>query len=283
MNNVYKLIYGAGQGLRTRNYKLFRRIVENPLVRVVMQSLFGKKLLKVETPEGSSLTINPVYHGNFLTRESILSYEPDMRKLFASTAKENMVVYDVGANVGVFSLLFLNLVGPNGFVYAFEPEASNVRCLLDTKNSNTFDNFEVQAVGVGEKSETLFFDRRGGAMSGHLVDQGSGDNQNMTEVQVYSIDEFIFDQGKLPPSLLKIDVEGNELKVVNGMARTLKEHRPIIICELHPALESSVLDICDILDGYGYKSYDVTNWVYGEEKEALDSYKGVHHIIAIAQ
>ena len=52
-------------------------------------------------------------------------------------------------------------------------------------------------------------------------------------LQTVSLDEFVFQEGQLPPGLIKIDVEGAELKVLKGAGRLLKEFRPVIICELH--------------------------------------------------
>jgi FkbM family methyltransferase len=283
MSAIYKGIYRAGQALRKRNYKLFRAIVENPLVRGVVQLVYGKKLEKVKSPEGYSLTINPVYHGNFLSTESISAYEPEMRQLFSKWIGEGSVVYDIGANVGVFSLLFVKLAGDSGQVYAFEPESNNTRCLLSTKEDNALSNLEVHAKGVGQKTETLFFDRRGGAMSGHLVEEGVADDENVTEMQVVSVDDLVFNQGKRAPTFLKVDVEGNEVKVFEGAERTLAEHKPVIICELHHSLEPAVLDIHGMLSAHGYKCFDVQDATKEDSGQPLDSFQGVHHILAYAQ
>ncbi|CAA0115665.1 Uncharacterised protein [Halioglobus japonicus] len=281
MSPIYRGIYKAGQALRKRHYKLFRAIVENPLVRSIIQRVYGSRIVSVQTPESYTLAINPVYHGNFLTTQSILQYEPEMRALFENEVSAGMVVYDIGANVGVFSLQFCQIVGEHGQVYAFEPEENNLRCLLQTKVSNKLSNLEVHEKGVGQYTENLFFDRRGGAMSGRVVDSGSENTENVTQMQVISVDDFVYSQGGRPPSLMKIDVEGNEVKVIDGALRTLEEHHPIIICELHHSIEPAVIVIYDVLSKLGYQCFDVDGHKPNKD-EPLDSFVNVHHFIAFA-
>lgn len=281
MNPLYAAIYRAGRTLRSQHYGLYRGIVENKVVRTLLNGLFGRKTIRVASPEGTAITVNPIYHGNFLTPQGIAEYEPEMRELFARLVEPGMVVYDVGANVGVFSVLFAALAGPHGLVYAFEPEPGNLRCLRDTQSNNALPNLVIQAAGVGRENGTLYFDRKGGAMSGRMVEKADRSDANIIEMPVIGIDDFVFVQGQRAPDLLKIDVEGNEVNVVAGMNRTLTTHRPIVVCELHPAAEPKVLDLFSVFASHGYESYDASRWLRATQPQALHAYAGVHHVLCI--
>ena len=240
--------------------------------------------MRVTTPEGDTLCINPVYHGNFLDKTSILAYEPDLRKVLEQFVRPGMAVYDVGANVGVFSLFALNRITESGHLYAFDPEKNNLRYLLETRASNHYSNFTVEQVGVGDKTETLFFDRRGGAMSGRII-KSAGSDENTIAMDVVSLDDYVYARNNRPPDLLKIDVEGHEVKVIDGMKKILRDYAPIIVCELHHALEPAVVNIHATLAEFGYVSHDVADWINNPDKNkaGLTGFQGIHHFIAFKE
>ncbi len=142
------------------------------------------------------------------------------------------VFYDVGANVGVFSLYAA--LHRNCDVYAFEPEAKNFSCL----NKNIFLNRlgrRVKALNVGLHDATLIeflqlHDLASGAALhsvGEAIDWRGEQFEAKFEqaVLAFRLDEMI-EQFRMPqPVHMKIDVDGNELKVIRGAARTLSDPR----------------------------------------------------------
>jgi FkbM family methyltransferase len=144
------------------------------------------------------------------------------------------VLYDVGANVGFFSLLGARLVGPGGAVYAFEPAPDNAAAVERNARLNSLPNISVipKAVSSGAGRSRLF-----------VVDDQSWSRleevgahpftERVIDIELVSIDDAVRSGEIRPPTVVKIDVEGAEIAVLEGMRQTLREHRPAVICELH--------------------------------------------------
>jgi FkbM family methyltransferase len=185
------------------------------------------------------------------------AYEIPVQKALIENAQPGGVVYDVGANVGYFSLLAARRVGPEGRVYAFEPVARNAAAIERSARANGFHAVEVfeKAVGAADGAADLNLARHiGGAM---LASVGTPPDWRATvEVEVVALDGFIDVLGLRPPSLVKIDVEGAELDVLRGLTRTIEAHSPIMIIEIDDAneagLQSKARDLSAALAGLGY-------------------------------
>jgi FkbM family methyltransferase len=222
-----------------------RFFAEIPIIFKVL-GWFSFLFVEIQTPEQQTLFINPILHTPYFK-----DYEPEVRKAILRYTKKGMVAYDVGANVGVFSLLFSSIVGENGVVYAFEPEKNNYVCL--EKSIVVINNIVLDKRAVGLDKNIIRFDRRGGAFSGRIVDRGRYKvSKNIIDVPVVSIDVLIADEMYRVPDIIKIDVEGNEILVLMGMENTLTNHKPIIICELHTHLGDSVEKVKSLLQRHGY-------------------------------
>ncbi|MCV6637202.1 FkbM family methyltransferase [Candidatus Albibeggiatoa sp. nov. NOAA] len=233
--------------------KLQRRIVDSPGVLYLFEKLSNNQLEEITTPEGSKLVINPLFHSNLVQSGDLSHYEPEIRKIISQYTEQDMVAYDIGANVGVMTYLFASIVGDKGLVYAFEPEENNHVCLERSLTKYTKSNIILDKRAVGKTKSTAQFDRRGGAFSGRLVDGGQyGTTNNIREVEVVNVDYLIEHEGYQPPNILKIDVEGNEYLVLEGMRNTLDQHSPIIICELHTHLGEVAEQVTSLLSDYGY-------------------------------
>lgn len=140
------------------------------------------------------------------------------------------VLYDIGANVGFFSLLGARLVGPRGHVYAFEPVPESAQVLHHHAALNRIDNVTVleKAAGAsaGRARLQLVDDRSWSKLEGYGEHPGT---ERVLDVELVAIDDL-----ELPaPTVVKIDVEGAELSVLEGMKSTLERHRPAVICEVH--------------------------------------------------
>jgi len=181
------------------------------------------------------------------------------------------VLYDVGANIGFFAMLGARLVGPDGRVYAFEPVAESAEAVRANAALNGFAQVEVHPVAVGAAGgrarlsvvEDLSWSRLESELQ-HPRASASVD------VDVISLDNLV-DAGSLrPPTLVKIDVEGAELAVIEGMRGVLERHEPAVICELH----GTGAEVAAAFETLGY---DVTNL---EGKHPIDSAEGNVHALA---
>jgi len=129
------------------------------------------------------------------------------------------IVFDIGAYVGDTALWFSKAVGPQGKVYAFEPEPFNFEKLKVNLEQNRVTNVIPMQLAVSDKEGEMRV--AGGGSSSIMTQAGSG-----TSVKVTTIDEFV-QANKLPQvDFIKMDVEGHELNVLKGAAETIKTFEP---------------------------------------------------------
>jgi FkbM family methyltransferase len=175
------------------------------------------------------------------------SYEPHMQKLIAREGKAGGVFYDVGANVGFYSLLASILVGP-GNVFAFEPLPANVAYLHRHLALNAVKNVEVLELAICDRVGSSCFEQEGmgpmGAM-GRLQANGS------LRVATATLDSLLQEQRIAPPSYIKMDIEGAELKALIGAELCFHRHKPVLFLATHGT--SVHKECCDLLRSWNYE------------------------------
>ena len=182
---------------------------------------------------------------------------------------ENTIVVDIGANVGLYSLY---AASKNHKVYAFEPESLNFSCL----NLNIFDNnfndkifaFPI-AINDVEKISRLNLSSMHYGGSGNTFDRQISDSGLKFEPIFkqgsvsFSLDE-ICKRLNFTPDIIKIDVDGNELKVINGMKEVLVSKNLKSICiELNPKFKEHS-EVLEILSNY-FDDCKKYQWYEGQE------------------
>jgi FkbM family methyltransferase len=143
------------------------------------------------------------------------------------------VFFDIGANVGFFTLLGARLVGPAGTVVAFEPHAGNLERLRRNIELNAFSNVDVVAKAVSDASGSRVLDARHSATAALLPADETRTDEGLARVDTTSIDDFLALRRELEPDVVKIDAEGHEVEIVHGMLETLRLCRPVLVCEMH--------------------------------------------------
>jgi FkbM family methyltransferase len=169
--------------------------------------------------------------------------EPVLQEALVQHLRPGSVLYDLGANVGFFTLLAARLVGPTGQVVAFEPDPRNARALRGNVALNGLGNVVVVEQGVSDRVDTAAFSI-GTSTTSHLARDG---DVNRVDVPITSLDAFLAGDQRAP-TLVKLDIEGEEVRALTGAERLLREHRPTVICEVH-GTESEVRAL---LSGAGY-------------------------------
>lgn len=149
------------------------------------------------------------------------------RHLLDRLLRPGMRVADVGANIGYYALLFARAVGPQGAVFCCEPEPDNLVELERTLSWNGFANVRVMPVAVGDRDGEAFLAR---GVNGKVSANGGPPPPGAVAVPLRRLDT-LFPHGV---DLLKVDVEGYEGRVLDGAERLLREHRPVLVVELHP-------------------------------------------------
>jgi FkbM family methyltransferase len=161
------------------------------------------------------------------------------------------VFYDVGANLGFFSLLGAHLSGLHeGRVYAFEAAPDNAEAIRVNAALNAVGNVEVLAVAVSDRAGHGRLQVVDDQSWSKLVDYGEHPfTERVIDVELIALDDLVRAGTLPPPHLVKIDVEGAELAVLEGMRETIERQRPAIICELHDTHAAFVA----FMAGCGYR------------------------------
>ncbi len=166
-------------------------------------------------------------------------YEPAVTALFRRLVTPGSTVFDVGANVGYFSILSCEL---GAAVHAFEPNPG-VRALLARSAKLGSCDIEVVPAACSDHE---------GTMPLYLSDPGNTGMSSLTvprdtcvEVNVITLDEYAR-RTQARPSLVKIDVEGQELEVLTGAKSLLQTARPTVIAE------TTGVDTVELMKSYGY-------------------------------
>jgi FkbM family methyltransferase len=152
-------------------------------------------------------------------------YESHFQTALYKQLKPSMVFYDIGANVGFYSL-FASQVLPQGTIYSFEPVPRNIAYLRRHLALNGVQNVHVLEIALSEQDGHATFEECQDHASGHL---GPGTLQ----VRTRSIDSLLQWQEIPPPHCVKIDVEGEEVKVLLGARVCLSQRKPIVFLATH--------------------------------------------------
>ena len=189
------------------------------------------------------------------------SYEYAKRVVIERVVMPGNVVFDVGANVGYYTLLASLLVGRAGKVFAFEPVRKNLAYLERHLRINGVSNVTVIDKAVSDRDGYVSFVDGPSASMGHFAETGG------YQVPTVAIDSLV-ERGELPlPDFMKIDVEGAELLVLRGAKRTIEQARPVI------ALATDRLALhrhcCDFLRGVGYELTPIGSASLDESEEIL--------------
>lgn len=153
--------------------------------------------------------------------------------------------FDIGANVGYYTILASRLVGPSGNVIAFEPLVRNLSFLHRHVELNNAANVKILPFAVSSENSILPFSAGQNSAMGHLDPSGGGD----ILVPTATLDDIAKRLGVMP-DVLKIDVEGAEMEVFRGADGVLSKARPAIFLSTHsPELRTQCTEL---LGSYGY-------------------------------
>lgn len=164
-------------------------------------------------------------------------FEPELIDFVKGSVRSGMTVYDIGANIGYFTLLFARLTKP-GRVMAFEPGDYAFRQLKSNIAVNGFDNVTAFQLPLGDvdKTDTYYeADQEGFDVYNSFVPvdipqvAGSGVNFRPRQVRICTLDSLMREKQLPPPDFIKMDVEGYEMKVFEGMKEFLASGLPVTI------------------------------------------------------
>jgi FkbM family methyltransferase len=196
------------------------------------------------------------------------AFEPGTRKTLQKLAKSGDIVFDIGANIGAHTLTLAQSVGRSGKVYAFEPADFAVeklrrslalnpdlqartfpqQLLLAAKNADEpqreiYASWPLESTDVHPK------------LRGRLV--------SARHAAVDTLDAFVSREAISRLDLMKIDVDGHELPVLQGAVETLRRFRPLLVMEMSPYIHSEFRhdfgEFVELLKGAGYSLRNANN------------------------
>ena len=177
------------------------------------------------------------------------------RHLFVATVRDGDVVYDIGANVGFYSLIASQRVGEDGQVVAFEPLPVNLQWLRRHLAINGLANVAVEDVAVWSTNGKRRFLATDDRVTSHVSVRGQH------TVRTVTLDALLADGRHRPPDHLKIDVEGAEHEVLLGAQATLAAWRPTVFLATHGVRRTA--DCRALLQRLGYVMHPIAG--YGDE------------------
>jgi FkbM family methyltransferase len=198
-------------------------------------------------------TDEQLYIPKVLQREGLATYEPETLAVFLTLLeRRGGPVFDVGANVGVFSLLGAALTDAE--VIAFEPTPDLAAVARGLARDNGL-RFEVEEIALGASTGTATFYLSSVTDSSNSLLEGFRPSDRAIDVATETLDDHVQRTGRAP-AVLKIDTEATEPDVFRGGARTIAEHRPWIICEVLARRTEAELE--ELLSPFGYTWYQIT-------------------------
>jgi FkbM family methyltransferase len=162
-------------------------------------------------------------------------YEPHLTSVFKRFCQPGMTVVDIGANIGYYSILASELVGPQGQVVAIEPNSENCRLLVSSMRLTGRTNITLLPVACDDRTGWAYYSTHIGS-NGGLVDKEDLLASPGTVVPTFKLDDLV----DAPVGMLKMDVEGAEARVVAGARKLIERHRPVITTELSEAMLEEV-------------------------------------------
>jgi FkbM family methyltransferase len=164
-------------------------------------------------------------------------YSQDIVSVMRALVRRGDRVIDVGAHIGFISSHLAQLVGPGGAVYGLEPDPVARSRLTTGMNSNGFSWVQVLEVAASDSVGRIQFQAHASLGSSTAVVLSNGPGVKIIEVECSPIDGLV-DEGRItgPISFVKMDVEGYECAVLDGMKRMLVTDRPVVLTEVNPGM-----------------------------------------------
>lgn len=187
--------------------------------------------------------------------------KPSLLPVLEGVLSGGACFYDIGANIGVYTLWASRLIGSAGEVHSFEPVPATRDVMCELIAQNEMVNVRVVAKAAGRsRGRTLIHVVKGASGLSSIVMPPCPSEASGLEVEVVAIDDYV-ESGSKPPDLVKIDVEGYELEVIRGMTTTISAHKPVVVFEAlpqkMPSGEGDLASVEDAFRGLGYRIWSL--------------------------
>jgi FkbM family methyltransferase len=173
---------------------------------------------------------------------AIGEFDPAVFGPLRAALKPGGTFLDIGANVGFYSMLALDAVGPAGAVHAFEIDERPLQCLRKTISRERIDNLFIHELAVGQTDRVVGVATRKDSGHSGVVEHGG-----TRQIEMVTLDSWWRASQIKNLQAIKLDIEGGELPALEGAGEMLRETRPVIVCEAEEELQK----------GFGYRLSDL--------------------------
>lgn len=236
-----------------------------------------------------------IWPGDIIGRDLYLGnlFEVNEVRYVKKSLKPGMIFFDIGANMGYYTLIGAKLVGSSGQVHSFEPSPRMFQELRFNVELNNFNNVYLNNVALGNKPGLALLSRydRGKEVFGSLSDRAFPGKTivGYDEVGLETLDDYMVKNSIVRVDIIKMDVEGAELLVLKGAKSFLKQCAPKIIvfelADIHAAgFGYRCEEVLDLLRSMDYEIYTLQSAVRLEKIVSNPSkYPGEPNLIAISK
>ncbi len=201
-------------------------------------------------------------------------FRPEISKLLNRMLRPGYVAFDIGANIGMHTLIMANRVGPTGRVVSFEPDPHPYARLVQNLRLNGLDFVETHQAALSAKSERRKMYSHdatiGNFANASFYAENVGKDTPTIEVEVLSLDDFV--ERNPPPRLdvIKLLAQGEEWNILQGGRNTIGKYRPKVFFLYEPAYWHrqglTLLDAKKFFAGFGYTTHVVE---FGPRREVV--------------
>ena len=194
------------------------------------------------------------------------------RQTFETILRPGFTAVDVGANQGLYSLLFASLVGPQGRVFSFEPDAALFAALRENCQRNRAENISSFNCAIGARAETrTLYRSRVNSGDNRLAASDWSDWFYEIDIRTETLDSVL---GNAHVDFIKIDVQGWEFEVVKGMAEVWNLNPALsIYFEFWPfGLRRAACEPLQLLDYFRQHGFTLCG-IVGSDARPIDNFE----------
>lgn len=206
------------------------------------------------------LDLDDYFEGTYLWN----FYEISCLQIIRAILKEEDSFVDIGTNKGLISLQALSIIGSKGHVFCFEPNPELVSYINKNFKINFFKNFTVinrPLSNIKEKVKFAIGKQHAFSKITTSINQTKFDVEKYLDLETIKFDEYIYDSVENIEniSLVKIDAEGHDIKIIIGMKKFLSNIKPTLIFEYSDDQSAYLHELNEIITPLGYKIYLVSD------------------------
>ncbi len=239
--------YGLGATLRACFYFNYRRL-KQPSLKLDTQQIVNTN--------GYRISVIPDDPGISSELRIFRTHEPLTTELTKRELKEGNVCLDIGSNIGYYALLESKIIGNKGRVIAIEPSPKNFQYLKQNIELDDITNIHAYNFAVGDHDGEINFVISKVSNLCYVLSDGEPipDSSKVIKIPLKKIDTFVKEEHLEKIDFIRMDVEGYEVKLFEGMWNTLRQFKPLIQMEFHKGLlsQNDALDFLLKLKNEGY-------------------------------